>query len=125
MGRTDLPTFAELLKRYREEAGLSQRALSRASGVNPAIISRMESGDRGPSCPGQVLAIGRALHLDTTRTDALLASAGYWPQAVLALGPQDETLLAVAHLLSDNEIPLEGRLRFREVVRLLVDQWRT
>jgi transcriptional regulator with XRE-family HTH domain len=56
-----VPDFAELLKTFREAAGLSQRSLARASEINPAIISRMESGDRGPSGPAQVLAIARLL----------------------------------------------------------------
>lgn len=115
--------FSELLRSYREEAGVSQRALARASGINPAIISRMEGGDRGPSGPDQVLAIVRALGLDPDRSDALLASARFWPEVILRLGPQDETLLAVARVLARDDVDQEALGRFRRVVQLLADQW--
>lgn len=118
-----MATFAQLLKRYREDTGYSQRALARASQINPAIISRLESGDREPSGPEQVLAITRALGLDADRTDSLLASAGHWPRAILALGPQDETLLALAKLLTDGRLEDGARARFRQVVQILAEQW--
>jgi transcriptional regulator with XRE-family HTH domain len=116
-------SFGELLKRYREEAGLSQRELARRTEINPAIISRMESGDRGPSGSEQVLAIVRTLGLDSARADLLLASAGFWPEAIVALGPGDETLLAVARILSDPGVAERARRRFRRVIELLVEQW--
>ncbi len=118
-----MATFAELLKLFREQAGASQRALSRASGVNPAIISRMESGDRGPSGPEQVLAIAEALQLSPERTDALLAASGHWPRTILAVGPRDETLLAVARVLASDDLGDAARERFRRTVELLVEQW--
>jgi transcriptional regulator with XRE-family HTH domain len=116
-------SFAEELKRHREKSGLSQRALARATRINPAIISRMEAADRGPSGPEQVLAIAAALDLDEARCDRLLASAGYWPGSILRLGPQDETLLAVAQLLAGDAAGDESKRRFRQVVGLLVEQW--
>ncbi len=118
-----MTTFADLLREYRERAGFSQRALARASDINPAIISRLESGDRTPSGPDQVLAITRALALDDLNSDKLLASAGYWPRAVLGLGPQDETLLTLARLLSDERLNPEAKIRFRHVLHLLAEQW--
>lgn len=121
--RSIVPGFADLLRSYRERAGLSQRALARASKVNPAIISRLESNDRGPSGPEQVLAIARALGLDAEQSDSLLASAGYWPSAFLALGPQDATLTAVARVLAASGLGDDERARFRRVVELLAEQW--
>lgn len=118
-----MPTFAELLRGYRGRTGLSQRALARASEINPAIISRLESGDRAPSGPEQVLAITRALALDDLSADRLLASAGYWPRAVLALGPQDETLLTLARVLADGRLDQQARIRFRHILQLLAEQW--
>ncbi len=118
-----MAAFAELLKSYREQVGFSQRALARASQINPAIISRLESGDRSPSGPEQVLAITRTLALDDQRTNRLLASAGYWPKAILALGPQDETLLSIAGVLTDQKLGQEAKGRFRQVVHLLARQW--
>ncbi|HEX2037193.1 MAG TPA: helix-turn-helix transcriptional regulator [Chloroflexota bacterium] len=118
-----MPEFAPLLKAYREARGLAQRALSREAEINPAIISRMESGDRGPSGPEQVLAIARALRLAPYETDRLLLSAGFWPEVYLRLGAQDETLLAVARVLASETIDRAQRDRFRRIVTLLVQQW--
>ncbi len=118
-----MATFPELLKRYREQVGFSQRALARASQINPAIISRLESGDREPSGPEQILSITRALALDSERTDALLASAGHWPRSILTLGPQDETLLALSKVLAHSCLEEESKVRFRQVVSLLAEQW--
>jgi transcriptional regulator with XRE-family HTH domain len=117
------PSFAERLREARQRRGLSQRALARASRVNPAIVSRLESGERGPSGPDQVRALIDALQLDRATADALLASAGFWPQALLDLGPADETLLAVAHLLTTPRLTTPERARFRAVLGLLSDQW--
>jgi hypothetical protein len=83
----------------------------------------MEAADRGPSGPEQVLAIASALELDEDQCDRLLASSGHWPRAVLRLGPQDETLLVVAQVLAGDAVSEGSRRRFREVVRLLSDQW--
>lgn len=115
--------FPTLMRSYRERAGLSQRALARASAVNPAIISRLESGDRGPSGPPQVEAIAGALRLGADDVDQLLAAAGYWPGSFLALGAADPTLLAVARLLAADRLPPADRERFRRVLALLVEQW--
>jgi len=120
-----VPDFAELLKTYREAAGFSQRSLARTAKINPAIISRMESGDRGPSGPPQVLAIARALSLEQDKTDALLSRGGFWPEVYLAVGPQDPTLLTVARLLADRRLSKRERERFRRVILLLAEQWAT
>lgn len=40
---------AVALARFREERGMSQHALARASGVLQPMISRIESGDQSPS----------------------------------------------------------------------------
>jgi transcriptional regulator with XRE-family HTH domain len=116
--------FASLLVRFRLRSGVSQRALARDSGINPAIVSRIESGDRKPSGPPQVLALARALKLDASETDQLLASTGFWPLALLQLGPADATLLGVAGVLTDSSLEAATRSRFRQVLLLLVEQWR-
>src|ERR687886_47386 len=115
--------FAELLRQARLRRGLSQRALARASHINPAIVSRLESGDRGPSGPEQVRALAAALALEPAQADALLASAGFWPQSLLDLGPADPTLLAVAQLLTPPRLTTPERTRFRTIIGLLIDQW--
>jgi transcriptional regulator with XRE-family HTH domain len=115
--------FGALLETYRERAGLSQRALSRRSGVNSAIISRLESGDRSPSGWEQVRALAAGLGLDESDTDALLAQAGHWPAAILAVGPADATLLAVACVLASDRVADTARARFRSIVEGLAEHW--
>ncbi len=115
--------FGDLLRTYRERAGLSQRSLAARSGVNVAIINRMEGGDRGASGPEQVLAIAGALGLDQQDTDSLLASAGFWPRALLQLGPGDPTLLTVARVLGAPHLDDTSKERFRRVAELLAEQW--
>jgi transcriptional regulator with XRE-family HTH domain len=117
------PAFGQLLRQARLSRGLSQRALARASRVNPAIVSRLESGDRGPSGPDQVRALATPLALEPAQADALLASAGFWPQSLLDLGPADPTLRAVAQLLTTPRLTTPERTRFRTVLSLLIDQW--
>ncbi len=118
-----MPDFAELLKQFRQASGISQRALARAAGINPAIANRLESGDRGPSGPDQVRAIARALDLDPVRSDQLLGAAGFWPDVFLRVGPGDPTLRRVARLLARSDLPDPDRARFRQIVDLLIDQW--
>ena len=117
--------FSALLRTYREQRRLSQRGLAQATRINQAIISRLESGERGPSSPEQVLTIARALDLDRPRTDSLLSGAGYWPTVYTLLGPRDETLHAVAEVLADERIPETRKRRFRQLLTLLCEEWST
>jgi transcriptional regulator with XRE-family HTH domain len=118
-----MPGFAEVLKGYRAGSGMSQRALARAAKINPAIVNRLESGDRAPSGPEQVRALARGLNLDAEQSDRLLGAAGYWPDAFRSLGPLDHTLLRVARLLANPQLAKADQARFRQVIDLLVDQW--
>lgn len=117
-----MESFGALMRYYRERAGMSQRALAKASEINPAIISRIETGDRMPSGPHQVLAIARALNLSPTDSDELLSMAGHWPSVILSLGPRDETLIEVARVLSAQDLKEEELRRFRAIVHLLTEQ---
>jgi transcriptional regulator with XRE-family HTH domain len=68
--------FAVALRRAREAAALSQRALARRCGLTPAYLSLLEGGRRMPERP-TVERIAAALGLnDAGRADLLLA-AGY------------------------------------------------
>ena len=116
-------SFGALLRELRVRSGLSQRALARATAINPAIVNRFEQGERGPSGPEQVLAIVQALRLARADGDRLLASAGFWPASLLDLGPADETLLGVAQVLTAPNLSPGTRARFRQVLALLIEQW--
>lgn len=118
-----MPTFADLLRQQRTSSGMRQRAVARASGINPAIVNRLESGERGPSGPEQVRALASALGLGPTATDDLLAAAGFWPSDLLAVGPGDPTLRKVAAVLARGDVSPEAKERFRQIVDLLVGQW--
>lgn len=118
-----MPTFADLLRTYREQRRLPQRTVSQTSGVNQALISRFETGDRLPSGPEQVLAMSDALRLAPEEADALLAAAGYWPRVYVALGPGDPTLLTVAQVLASTHLAGERKDRFRQLIALLAAEW--
>jgi transcriptional regulator with XRE-family HTH domain len=44
-----MPTFAELLKQLREKAGMTQAALSSASGLSLGVIRDYEQGKKEPA----------------------------------------------------------------------------
>ena len=116
--------FAALLTRWRERAGLSQNALARRMGVNPAYVNRLEHGGRGAGNRELVEAAARALGLEAGERDALLAAAGHWPCALVALGPADPTLRLVADVLVDPAIAPRDKELFRLHVQLAALPWR-
>lgn len=119
--------FGASVRALRTSAGISLNELARRAGVDPAYIHRIEArgGARRPPLPrrGVVLAIAQALRLDGPRTDQLLALAGHTPAALLELGGWDQTLAAVAELLSDPSLSGPAKAEFREMVRLVARRW--
>jgi transcriptional regulator with XRE-family HTH domain len=115
-----------LLKRYREQAELSQSELATGAGLSASTISRVESGERGPlGKRKQVLALARALELSQADTDMLLSAADLAPSAApeLALHPRDETLYRIAQELEALRTSPEitpSQVRFVEETLLLV-----
>src|ERR671927_3101 len=93
--------FADLFQRWRERAGLSQNALARRMGVNPAYVNRLEHGGRGAGNRELVEAAADALGLSADERDSLLGAAGHWPTSLAELGPADPTLQLVAAVLTD------------------------
>ena len=97
-----MSTFGLLLKRYREQAGLSQNDLAASAGLSASTISRVESGERRPlSKRKQVLALASALGLSQADTDMLLSAADLAPSTApgLSLHPRDQTLYSIAQEL--------------------------
>lgn len=67
-------SFGRLLKRHRQEAGLSQADLARASGISAGHIATIETGARGHQ-PGRDTVISLAEALGTDLGE-MLTSAG-------------------------------------------------
>jgi transcriptional regulator with XRE-family HTH domain len=116
--------FGTLLQRWRERAGLSQNALARRMGVNPAYVNRLEHGGRGAGNRELVEAVATALALAPAERDALLASAGHWPAALAELGPADPSLRLVADVLADPSLSARAKALFRLHLRLAALPWR-
>jgi transcriptional regulator with XRE-family HTH domain len=119
-----MEAFGELFRRWRERADLSQNALARRMGVNPAYVNRLEHGGRGAGNRELVEAAARALALSAAERDELLAAAGHWPGAMTELGPEDDALRLVAGVLTDPAISAREKALFRLHVRLAALPWR-
>ena len=94
--------------------------------MDPAYIHRIEArGARRPPLPrrGVVLAIAGALGSSPSQTDQLLALSGHTPSVLFELGGWDQTLAAVAGLLTDRSLSGPAKAEFREMVRLLAGRW--
>ena len=116
--------FGRLFQRWRERAGLSQNALARRMGVNPAYVNRLEHGGRGAGNRELVGSAADALGLSSSERDTLLGAAGHWPGSLAELGPADPSLQLVALVLTDPELTDEERALFRLQVRLAALPWR-
>jgi PTS system nitrogen regulatory IIA component len=118
--------FGATVRTLRQQAGLSLNELARRAGVDPAYIHRIEArGAQRPPLPrrGVVLAIAGALGSSPSQTDQLLALSGHTPSVLFELGGWDQTLAAVAGLLTDRSLSGPAKAEFREMVRLLAGRW--
>ena len=70
-------SFGELLRRYREEVGMSQNALGRAAGLDPSHVNRLERGKQGPPRRTTIVRLvhGLGWSLTDERAQELLAAA--------------------------------------------------
>ena len=59
-----MSVFAKRLKEMRESKGLTRKELGKASGVDPSLISRYESGERAPTADN-LLKIAKTLECST------------------------------------------------------------
>ena len=121
MTEGDLPDgrYGRLLAQLRAARGLSGYALARAAGLHPNLLARSEAGRRMPEDPAEVGRLAEALGLAGDDLDRLLVAAGFWPSALLALGPADPTLGAVAAALTAPAVGPIARERFRAGVEAL------
>jgi transcriptional regulator with XRE-family HTH domain len=74
----ELTAFGALLKRLREERGISQAKLARNCGVSPGYIGLIETGERGQR-PGLefIRRLSAALHVGEEEADELWRTAGH------------------------------------------------
>lgn len=119
-----MSNVAELIKGYRERVGLSQNALARSIGVNPAYINRLEKWGKGANNKDLIEQVAAALGLSSLERDKLLVAAGHLPIAFGKLGAGDETLLLVADILSDDSVSARDKRAFRLHIRLASRPWR-
>lgn len=119
-----MPSIAELIKGYRERAGMTQNGLARSIGVNPAYINRLEKWGKGANNRELIEQVAAALGLSSLETDDLLAAGGHLPVVFTKLGAGDETLLLVADILSDDSITARDKRVFRLHIKLASRPWR-
>lgn len=117
--------FPVLLRSFRERAGRSRNNLAHEVGVDPSYLTRIEHGDREPPRLHIVEALARALRLAIADRNRLLVAAGYAPLTVVQLGGWDDTLQAVAEVLTDIRLSPEERDQFRSVVEMISARWRS
>ncbi|MCL4543613.1 MAG: helix-turn-helix domain-containing protein [Chloroflexi bacterium] len=108
--------FPDLLHTFRERAGLSQNALARAVDINPGTINRLETGERAPTGREQVLQLAAGIGLGPADTNALVAAAGFAPQAYDTVGLDHPLLLAVAEFLGSAAITSSAKKAFEHLV---------
>ena len=116
-----MTAFPQLLREFREAAGLSQNALGRGIDINPGTINRLETGEREPTGRQQVLQLAAGMGLDGERTDQLVAAAGFAPVAYDGVGLANPVLLRIAAFLG-GERPAAEREAFLRLLALAVAQ---
>jgi transcriptional regulator with XRE-family HTH domain len=72
-----MASFGKLLRDFRLQAGLSQRALAQAAKVDTSYISRLESGEREIPSRSLALVLAEILRLSQQESDLWLISAGF------------------------------------------------
>jgi transcriptional regulator with XRE-family HTH domain len=79
-----MSTFAPVLARYRQRAGMSQSRLGVEAGYDHSYICRLEHGTRMPhrDC---VLTLAERMELNSLDTDRLLLAAGFAPRSMTTL----------------------------------------
>src|SRR5688500_17715678 len=68
--------YGETLARYRHEAGLNQRMLGAAIGLDPTQVNKIERGHRPPLGAKYVKPLVRALRLSRSEAENLVVDLG-------------------------------------------------
>lgn len=120
MSATD---FGTLLKKFREQHGVSQSKLAERADFDHSYVSRLESGARMPTREA-VDRLGQAMSLEQPQQDSLLASAGFLPRDVSSLLSSEPALGQMLEMLQDEAVPSEFRESVRNMLRIMVQQAR-
>lgn len=115
--------FGVILREMRMGAGISRNKLAHAAGVNPSYLTRIEQGVREPPRLHIVEAIARGLALGEQARNQLIVAAGYAPVTVSQIGHWDDSLQAVAEVLTDFRLSPHERDQFRSVVMMIAARW--
>lgn len=107
--------LVEALMARRREAGLSQRELAKRSGLAPAKVCRMESGDDASLKIGDVKqylgGINCSMHI--LLDDESLPAAAKIKQSVISIGRELAKLAALAEQDPTDKLMIDGINRFR------------
>src|SRR5687768_13810744 len=109
--------FHQVLRTFRERAGITAHKLATLGNVNPAYIYRMERPDGQIPRRDLLNSLIAALQLNEFDSECLLVAAGYCPESITQLGSWDETLEIVTKVLSDESQSDKDREEFRQIVR--------
>jgi predicted ATPase/transcriptional regulator with XRE-family HTH domain len=131
MGKGDgASTFGALLRRYRQEAGLSQEELAERAGMSSQAIGALERGDRKRPYPATVRRLADALGLASDEQAALIVAArpniAAFPAAPTDTSPTQEGQAITTDPVADDLPPqltsLLGREREESAVAHLLLQ---
>lgn len=114
-------TFADTLRRYRQQARFSQSRLASYAGFDHSYVSRLESGTRTPT-RSAVVALGKAMQLPSVDMDCLVASAGYMPGQVESLLAAEPVIGEAFAVLRDMSVAEDAKDDLRASIALLIRQ---
>lgn len=115
--------FGEALRSVRVRLDLSQGQLAQKVGLDRSYINRLEAGERGAPSAHAIVAMASALNLDDLDTDRLLLAGGLPVKALVDLGLDDPTLLALARRLTDTRLAPASRSALRSAIDSLLTYW--
>ncbi|GDX69381.1 hypothetical protein LBMAG38_04720 [Chloroflexota bacterium] len=115
--------FGELLRALRQQLDLSQGQLAQRVGLDRSYINRIEAGERGAPGADVILLIADALKLGAPDTDALLSAGRHPIRALVTLGLDDPTLLALARILTDETLEASARASLRTTIDTVIAHW--
>jgi len=116
---TSTYNFADLLRRYRVNAGLSQEALAERAGLSVSGVAALERGRRTAPRPDTVALLADALTLDADERAALIAAAAPSPTVPPA---ENAGVRAFSSTLPTPPTPLIGREHEEAAVTHLLRQ---